>query len=629
MKKITSLLLVAALLLTLFVGCSDTGKTPETSQAATETPAAATTQTPTTEAPKTEAPATETAPAPEAETVDIQILATSDLHGKFVPWDYALNAESKSGSVAQLATAIKSLRNENTLVVDAGDTIQDNAADIFIGDEVHPMIAAMNAIGYDTWTTGNHEYNYGMEVLKKVIASQQAKVLTGNVFDENGEPIADGFTILERGGVKIGVIGMVTPNITRWDAANLANCTVTDPVEETRKIIDQIGGEVDVLLAVMHMGIENEYGVADSGVTDLANACPELDVIVASHEHMLVESKTINGVLVVENKNMAQTLSEIHLTLEKGDEGWTVADKTAKSVAIADFEADQELVDLLQPYHERAVADADALIGKLEGGPLAPADEITGIPAAQLMDTALIDLINEVQMHYADAKVSAAALFVMNANMQPGDIKKCDTSLIYKYTNTLYKLEMTGAQLKLFMEWSMNYYNQYQPGDLTISFNPDVRAYNYDMFAGVNYEVDISKPAGSRIVNLTWPDGTPVADDEVFPIAVNNYRASSHLLVPGEIYEADNLPKLLEIDIRGDIGGVRELIRDYIVNVKGGVITPELDNNWKIIGNDWDEALHQKAVELINEGKIEIPVSEDGRTPNVRAITEEDVKAVG
>ena len=172
MKKIVSLLLVTALLLTLFVGCSNTGKTPETTQAAAETTAA-------TEAPATEAPAAESTPAPEAETVDIQILATSDLHGKFVPWDYALNAESKSGSMAQLATAIKSLRNENTLVVDAGDTIQDNAADIFLGEEVHPMIAAMNAIGYDTWTTGNHEYNYGMETLKKVIASQKAKVLTG------------------------------------------------------------------------------------------------------------------------------------------------------------------------------------------------------------------------------------------------------------------------------------------------------------------------------------------------------------------------------------------------------------------------------------------------------------------
>ena len=182
--------------------------------------------------------------------------------------------KSKSGSMAQLATAIKSLRNENTLVVDAGDTIQDNAADIFLGEEVHPMIAAMNAIGYDTWTTGNHEYNYGMETLKKVIASQKAKVLTGNVFDENGKPIADGFAIFERGGVKIGVIGMVTPNITRWDAANLADCTVTDPVEETKKIVAEIGDKVDALVAVMHMGIENEYGVANSGVTAWPTPAP-------------------------------------------------------------------------------------------------------------------------------------------------------------------------------------------------------------------------------------------------------------------------------------------------------------------------------------------------------------------
>ena len=627
MKKCASLLLVAALLLTVLVGCANPS-TPETTQAPGTEAAPATTLAPATEATQatvTEAPV-ETE-APEAETVDIQILATSDLHGKFVPWDYALNAESTSGSVAQLATAIKSLRNENTLVVDAGDTIQDNAADIFVGEEVHPMIAAMNAIGYDTWTTGNHEYNYGMDVLKKVIATQQAKVLTGNVYDENGEPIADGYTILERGGVKIGVIGMVTQNITRWDSVNLADCTVTDPVEETRKIIDAIGGDVDVLVAVVHMGIENEYGVANSGVTDLANACPELDVIVASHEHMLVESQDINGVLVVENKNMAQTMSEIHLTLTKEGEGWTVTDKTAISHNIADYEPDQELMDLMQPYHEQAMDDAEALIGTLEGGPLAPENEIADIPAAQIMDTALIDLINAVQMHYADADVSASALFVMNANLQPGDIKKSDTSLIYKYTNTLYKLEMTGAQLKQYMEWSMNYYNQYQPGDLTVSFNPDVRAYNYDMFAGVNYEVDVSQPVGSRIQNLTWPDGTPVADDDVFTIAVNNYRANSQLLVPGEIFDEDNLPKLLEIDIRGDLGGVRELIRDYIVNVKGGTITPEVDDNWKLVGNDWNAELHQKAVELIREGKIEIPVSEDGRTPNVRAITEEDVKA--
>jgi 2',3'-cyclic-nucleotide 2'-phosphodiesterase/3'-nucleotidase len=560
------------------------------------------------------------------ETKTLRIIGTSDLHGKFLPWDYALNAESLSGSVAQLSTAIAQYRDDNTLLVDAGDTIQDNSADIFVGgDDVHPMVQAINALNYDVWVTGNHEYNYGMDVTKKTIADMNCKVLTGNVYDENGDPIADGYAIFEKDGVRVAVIGMVTQNITRWDVANLANCTVTDPLEETRKIIDSIQGQYDVLVGVYHMGIKNEYGVENSGVTDILNACPEFDVMVSSHEHSQIQGEDINGVLVVQNKNMAQTMAVIDLTLEKDGDGWKVADKTSESINIADFEADPAIVELLGKYDEQARADAEQVVGQLADGALAPDNEIAEIPSAQIQDTALIDLINAVQMYYTDAPVSAAALFTMDANMFPGDIHKCDMALVYKYTNTLYKLHMTGAQLKKYMEWSVNYYNTFKPGDLTISFNPEIRAYNYDMFAGVNYEVNIANEPGSRIENLTWPDGTPVKEDDEFDIAVNNYRANSQLLAPGEIYEPDDMPTLLEMDVRGEIGGVRELIRDYIVNVKGGTITPECDENWKIVGNDWDADLHQKAVELLAAGKLTIPTSEDGRTPNVEAITEADL----
>ena len=561
------------------------------------------------------------------ETKALRIIGTSDLHGKFLPWDYALNAESTSGSVAQLSTAIAEYRTENTLLVDAGDTIQDNSADIFIGGEdVHPMVQAINALNYDVWVTGNHEYNYGMDVTKKTIADMDCQVLVGNVKDENGDPIADGYHIFDVDGVRVAVIGMVTQNIVRWDAANLADCTVTDPLEETRAIIDAIEGQYDVLLGVYHMGIENEYGVENSGVTDILNACPEFDVMVSSHEHALIPNMDINGVLVVQNKNMAQTMAVIDLTLEKDGDAWKVADKTSESIEIAEYEADPAIVELLGKYDEQAREDAEQVIGTLADGALAPENEISEIPTAQIQDTALLDLINEVQMYYTGAPVSGAALFVMDANMYPGDIHKCDMALIYKYTNTLYKLHVTGAQLKKYMEWSVSYYNTFQPGDLTISFSPDIRAYNYDMFAGVNYEVNIANEPGNRIENLTWPDGTPVADDEEFDLAVNNYRANSQLLAPGEIFEEGDMPTLLEMDVRGDLGGVRELIRDYIINVKGGTITPECDNNWKITGNDWDADLHQTAVEMLAAGELTIPTSEDGRTPNVKAITEADVQ---
>jgi len=191
------------------------------------------------------------------EVSDLQILATSDLHGKFYPWIYGTDSEDLSGSMTQLATAVQALRTENSLLVDAGDTVQDNYASLFLDEDVHPMVAALNAIGYDVWVTGNHEYNYGLANLKHLISTIDAKVLVGNVRDADGVPLADGYTIIEKNGLRVGVIGMVTPNITHWDEINLVGCTVADPVEETRRIIDEIKGETDLLIGVMHMGLAN------------------------------------------------------------------------------------------------------------------------------------------------------------------------------------------------------------------------------------------------------------------------------------------------------------------------------------------------------------------------------------
>ena len=534
----------------------------------------------------------------EQETRTVRIIATSDLHGKFCPWDYALNAESTSGSMAQLATAIAKYRTEDTILVDAGDTIQANSAEIFLGSEdVHPMILAMNALKYDVWVTGNHEYNFGIDTIKKTIGDLNCKALTGNVYDRDGKPIADGYTILEQNGVRIAVIGMVTPNIARWDASNLQGCSVTDPIEETRKIIEKIKGKYDVLVGVFHMGIENEYGLANSGVRDVLTKCPEFDVMVSSHEHTLIPSMDINGVLVVQNKFQAQTMSVIDLTLEKGSknvksadtdrssEGWKLTSKSAESVTVADYEADPAMMELLAEYDARAREDAEEVIGRLEGGSLVPeGTESEPIPAALTQDTALIDLVNIVQMHYTGAAVSASALSGEGTNLKPGDIRKCDTAQIYKFSNTLYKLHMNGAQLKKYMEWSTGYFKTAEPGDTAVSINEDFPTYNYYMFAGVNYEVNLSREPGSRIENLTWPDGTPVRDEDEFDIAVNNYCANSQLLVPGVIYEdGEQLPVLMEMDVHGEIGGIRELILDYIRNVKGGVIHPECDQNWKIV----------------------------------------------
>lgn len=527
------------------------------------------------------------ATAEEAETRTVRIIATSDLHGKFVPWDYALNAADFSGSMAQLATAIQAYRTADTILVDAGDTVQDNSADLFIGDaDAHPMIQAINALDYDMWVTGNHEYDYGMDALKKIIRDLQGRALTGNVYDADGNPIADGYAILTVNGIRVAVIGMMTPNIARWSAPNLVGCSVTDPLEETRRIIEGIRGRYDVLVGVFHMGLQNEYGLANSGVTDILNACPEFDVMVSAHEHTLIPETVINGALVVQNKNRAQTMAVVDLTLERDGAGWKVVDRAARSVCIADYEADPAMVERLKSYDLRARADADEVIGRLEGEALAPETGNDDIYAAMIQDTALTDLINDAQLYYTEADVSATALPGKDANLYPGEIRKCDMARLYRFSNTLYKLRMTGAQLKRFMEWSAGYFNTLRPGEATVSLNERFSAYNYYIFEGVCFEVNLSREPGSRIERLTWPDGIPVREDDTFDIAVNNYCANSQLLAPGVIYGADELPALVEKDAHGEIGGVRELIRDYIVNVRNGIIYPECDGNWRITGRE-------------------------------------------
>ena len=516
----------------------------------------------------------------------IRILATSDLHGKFLPWDYSLNAESADGSAAQLATAVAAWRTDAALLVDAGDLIQGNFAELFVhGTRAHPMVRAMNRLGYDVWVTGNHDYNYGMDVLRGTIADLDAAVLTGNVYDGSGAPIADGYRIFDLDGVRVAVIGMVTPNIARWDERNLRECTVTDPLTETRAIIDGIRGQYDALIGVYHMGIQNEYGVPNSGVTDICNACPEFDAVVSSHEHRLIPSMDINGVLVVQNKPSAQTMAVIDLCLEPEGNGWKTVKKTAGSVSIADYAPDPAIAELLETDHIAAQAESVRVIGVLKGGPLIdPSEEVPSpLAQAQVRDTELIDLVNRVQLYYSGARVSAAPLCDPEANLEEGDIRLCDTARIYSFNNTLYTVGMNGGQLKKLMEWTAGYFAPADPGTNVIAADPDFPSYNYLMFAGVGYEIDLTRPVGSRIMNLAWPDGTPVGEKDSFTLAINNYNASSHVLSPGEVFSGDDLPVLAEMDVRGDLGGIRELIRDYIIYVRDGVLTPECDHSWRIV----------------------------------------------
>jgi len=611
--------------------------------------------------------------------ISLQILATSDSHGRFLPYDYAVNAPDTSGSLAQIYTAVKQLRSQNpnnTILVDDGDIIQDNSENLFVNGSSNPMIAAMNQMGYDTLTYGNHEFNYGVPALKSVMIQFKGTALCGNVYDKDGSRLAAPYTVVTRSGVKVGIIGMVTPNITRWDSANLSGYKVTSPVEETKNAIAELKKQnVNTIIAVEHMGETEEYNEPGSSVMDVLSQCPEIDAFVAGHFHDRIVgdyfyNKTIytlnggkvtatdmdgstkaasmddynkakaNGTVIVEPNKWGKTLSQININLSKDSTGKYVIANKASDIATnaydmssktgVNYNPDPDLTAALQTYHKTAIDDANTSIGTLKGGDLSPQNEINGIGQAKLQPTPMIDLINKVQMYYGEKiaghkiDVSSAAMFKDSQNIAEGTIKKCDTANIYQFDNTLYVLKITGAQLKKYMEWSASYYNTFKQGDLTISFNKSIPGYNYDMFSGVKYNVDISKEPGNRIVNLTKMDGTAIGDSDELYMTVNNYRAGTQLLKAGPVYGAnDSLPTFVgesdKTDGLGE-GRVRDLIGTYIQNVKGGTITPDCDNNWSVIGYNWNSHERALAAKYINNGSIALAQY------NSQAITWDDVK---
>ncbi|EQB87934.1 2',3'-cyclic-nucleotide 2'-phosphodiesterase (5'-nucleotidase family) [Clostridium punense] len=575
----------------------------------------------------------------ETQETKIQVLATSDLHGRFYPWEYASDAAISSGSMTKIATLVKQLReqNPNTILMDNGDTIQDNSSYLFLKDEVHPMMLGMNEMGYDTFTLGNHEFNYGIPTLENVVKGlTNTAVLCGNVYKPNGERLGQPYKIVEKNGIRIAIIGMVTPHITKWDGPNLKGYNVTNPVEETKAVIKELkdGNKADVFIASMHMGIESEYGNGDSA-REMAEANPELSLIIAGHAHSQIVGEKVNNAYITEPGKSGEQLSVAELTVKEDGGKYTVTTATSKLLNTKGVADDEALKAKLQPYHDRALADARQVIGKLEGGELAPKQEFKGITQAQIQDSAVVDLILDTQMYYAKNiptgahHVSGAALFDSNANIVPGEIKKADTSKVYKYDNWLMTLKVNGAQLKKYMEWSAGYYNTFKPGDLTISFNKDVRMYNYDMFGGVKYEVNISKEPGARIEKLTYMDGNAVKDTDEIYLTVNNYRANTQLLNEASgLFKGEGVPVVYDSSAE-PISAVRDFVREYIVNVKGGTITPTVDNNWKVTGTNFDANKRAIAAKLVNEGKITLPKSEDGRTPNVRSLTWADIEAIG
>ena len=534
-----------------------------------------------------------------AQEVNIKILGTSDIHGRVVPWSYGADVEDKSGSYAQIATYVKDVRknNKNVVLVDVGDAIQDNQIDVFAKDKKyykdHPIPKVLNEMKYDVFVLGNHEFNFGMKALDEILKDIKAKKLTANFYyKKNDKRYIDATTIIEKDGVKLGIIGLSTPMSAKFeeDTGNLKDMKFTSPTEEARTQVEKLKAKgVDAIIVIAHMGIENENNIPDTGMRDVINAVDGIDVVIAGHMHKDVPSETIKNTLITEPHRYGTVVSEVDLTFDINDKKEVkLVKKESKTVPVKELEADKKIAEIYKPYHEKLRELNNVVIGQTENE-MVPQETKHGVSAAFSRDTGLSSFINDVEQHYSGADVVTFSFDHQKARMNKGDIKKKDIIFNYRYAGgdvTVY--ELTGKQLKEYMEWSANYFDTIQPGDTEYRYNAERKKskyVTYDIFGGVNYKIDLRNPQGSKIVDLTLADGKPATDDMKLKVGMNSYRFAQ-LNGKGGIWEGQQIPVLWEskVAMGREKGTIQNMMIDYITNVKKGKIDGQSHNRWEIIG---------------------------------------------
>ncbi|WP_151479278.1 bifunctional metallophosphatase/5'-nucleotidase [Streptomyces albicerus] len=500
----------------------------------------------------------------------LTVMGTTDLHGHVFNWDYFKDAEYKDAAgnaqgLARISTLVNAVRKEkgrcNTLLLDAGDTIQGTPLTYYYakvdpitakGGPVHPMAQAMNAIGYDAVALGNHEFNYGIETLRKFEEQCDFPLLGANALDAKTLKPAFPPYFIKKFHVKgappvtVAVLGLTNPGIAIWDKAYVqGKLTFPGLEEQAAKWVPKLRSMgADVVVVSAHSGSSgtSSYGdqlpYIENSAALVAQQVPGIDAILVGHAHTeiaelkVTNEKTGRTVVLSEPLAYAERLSlfDIELVFEKGR--WTVESVAATvrdSKTVAD---DPKITRLLKDEHDVVVAYVNQVVGT--------ATETLTTVEARYKDAPIIDLITKVQedvvkaalagTEYASLPVlSQASPFSRTSEIPAGDVTIRDLSSLYVYDNTLVAKLMTGAQVRAYLEYSAQYFVQTAAGaavdveKLTNAGNrPD---YNYDYVSGLTYEIDIAQPAGSRIKNLSY-NGAALDDAQKFVFAVNNYRAN-------------------------------------------------------------------------------------------------------
>lgn len=547
----------------------------------------------------------------EKKPVKITILETTDLHGAFLPFDYIEN-EDLDFSLAHAASYFRELREkgENIVLLDNGDNLQGQPTVYYYNfiDTVSPHIAAemFNYLQYDAGTVGNHDIEAGHNVYDRLMGQYKFPLLAANaVRTSTGEPYFKPFTIIEKDGIKIAVMGLVTASIPEWLPPTLYSGMEFKPMLETaRKWMPEIMKlHPDLIVGLFHSGWNKdefedrgEEYLKEDGSTSVAFNVPGFDIIFNGHDHKLANEKIINvdgdTVLMLNAGSRGREISQAVIELS-GKKGKMQKRISGSLIDVTKFSPDADLTGKFEAQSKTIHDYVDKVIGNSEAT-LSSRESYFG-------PSAFIDMIQEVQLDITKADLSFTAPLSFDVKIPEGPIKVSDMFKLYRYENMLYTISLSGQEILDYLEYSYGeWFNTMKNRNdllLNLRIGKDGRPvltngkawlsnqpYNFDSAAGIDYTVDVSKPEGERITVKSFTDGRPFDKKGMYRVAVNSYRGSGgggHL-TRGAGIKPEDLEKRLLFSTEKDL---RYYILKYIEEKK--TITPATNNNWKIIPVDW------------------------------------------
>lgn len=533
--------------------------------------------------------------------VTLKLIETSDVHGCYFPYDFIRNKPMK-GSLARVSSYVKEQREkyENVILMDNGDILQGQPVAYYYNymDTIseHVCAAMLNYMKYDVGTMGNHDVETGHAVYDRWVRQCNFPVLGANIVDnKTGKPYLPPYQVIEKEGVKIAILGMITPAIPSWLPEQLWSGLHFEDMEDcARKWVKIIREKEnpDVLVGLFHAGPEGNKldNVVENGSGNVAKSVPGFDVVFMGHDHTRRYEKVVNvegdSVLLIDPANMSKVVSEVTFTIKKQDGKVVSKQVEGKLVNMDGYAPDADFLNIFSGAYETTMDFVSRNIGRIE--------HTISSKEAFFGPSAFVDLIHQLQLDIAGADISFCAPLSAYAEIKKGDICVSDMFNLYKYENLLYTMKLTGKEIKDFLEMSYALWtNQMQsPDDHLMLLNEEDNgfgrfknpSFNFDSAAGIIYTVDVTKPQGEKIRIERMANGEPFDLNKTYRVAVNSYRGNGggDLLTKGAGIPKTELAKRIVYSTDKDL---RYYLMKRIEEVK--VLDPKPLNQWKFIPEEW------------------------------------------